>query len=268
MAVALSDLMQDWHDETAGLESIFSELTPAEWQRPTPAAGWDIGHQIAHLTWTDEALLLAACSPAEFSALRDIVTADIEATVNEAAAAGASVAPDVMLDNWVSGQRRTADVLAGIDPTQKLPWFGPPMGPAAAISARIMETFAHGQDVRDALGIPPIRSRRLRHIAHLAVAARPYSFHANGLQKPSGPVRVELDFNGQIWTWGPENAAARVTGEALDFALMATRRRHWNDCDVRAAGNEAHEWLNVIQAYAGPPGTGRKPLRQGSTSIR
>ncbi|MEO8283361.1 MAG: TIGR03084 family metal-binding protein [Pseudarthrobacter sp.] len=268
MAVPLSDLIQDWHDETAGLENILSQLTAEEWQRPTPAPGWDVGHQIAHLTWTDKALLQALSSPTEFAVLRDIVTADVEGTVNEAAAAGARVAPKAILNNWVSGQRRTAELLSGVDPTLKLPWFGPPMGPAAAISARIMETFAHGQDVRDALGLPPIRSPRLRHIAHLAVAARPYSFHANGLQEPSGPVRVELDFNGQIWTWGPEDAVERVTGDALDFALMATRRRHWNDCDVRAAGNEAQKWLEVIQAYAGPPGTGRKPLRQESTRIR
>jgi uncharacterized protein (TIGR03084 family) len=260
MAVSLPGLVQDWYDETLALETVLRPLTPQDWDRPTPAPGWDIRHQIAHLTWTDEALLLALTAPQEFTALAGRVQANAEDAVNEAAAAGAGAEPEVILRRWVRSQRRTARLLERADPAQKLDWFGPPMGQAAAASARIMETFAHGQDIRDALGMSPVRSPRLRHVAHLAVAARPFSFHINGLIKPSDEIRVELDSDGQTWTWGPDQATERVTGDALDFALLATRRRHRNDCNLRAEGDTANQWLNIIQAYAGPPGPGRKPL--------
>src|SRR5690606_17840746 len=119
------------------------------------------------------------------------------------------------------------------------------------------ETFAHGQDIRDTFGLPAQSSGRLRHIAHLAIAARPFSFAVNGLPLPEDPVRVELCFGDTKWTWGPEDAPQRVAGDALDFALLATRRRHRDDCDVQGEGVDAARWLDIVQAYAGAPGRGR-----------
>lgn len=262
MAVDLRILLQDWYDESWALESVLRSLEPADWDRSTPAPGWRIRHQVAHLTWTDEALCLALTAPEEFGKLRLRVGADPEAAVNEAAESGAGAAPEVILRRWVAGQRRTAQALGRLEPGARIDWFGPPMGAAAAVSARIMETFAHGQDVRDALGLAPVRSPRLRHIDHLAVAARPYSFAVNGLPAPAEDIRVELASDGDTWSWGPADAGQRVAGDALDFALLATRRRHREDCAVQATGALADQWLDVIQAYAGPPGEGRQPGNQ------
>ena len=259
MAVSLPTLLQDWYEESWALESVLRPLQPEDWDLPTPAPGWQVRHQVAHLTWTDEALFLALTAPEEFGKLRLRVGTDPEAAVSEAAESGAGAAPEVILRRWVAGQRRTAQALGHIDPAGRIDWFGPPMGAAAAVSARIMETFAHGQDVRDALGLAPVRSPRLRHIAHLAVAARPYSFAVNGLPAPAEDIRVELASDGDTWTWGPGDAGQRVTGDALDFALLATRRRHREDCAVQASGALADQWLDIVQAYAGPPGDGRKP---------
>ncbi|QNE14379.1 TIGR03084 family metal-binding protein [Pseudarthrobacter sp. NBSH8] len=267
MAVSIRGLIRDWVDETQALEADLSPLSPEDWELATPAPGWDIRHQVAHLTWTDEALALALCSPDEFDALRNRVLADPEGVVNEAAASGATKAPEVIMRRWVSGQRRAAEILEGSDPSSRMPWFGPPMGAAAAISARIMETFAHGQDIRDALGLKPPRSSRLRHIAHLAVAARGYSFKVNGLPVPPDEIRVELTFEGETWSWGPEHATQRVIGDALEFALLATRRRHIDDVSLKTTGEVAETWANLAQAYAGPPGHGREPLSSSSTKI-
>ncbi len=115
-------------------------------------------------------------------------------------------------------------------------WIGPPMGAPMMASARIMETFAHGQDVRDALGVPPVASHRLRHVAHLGVATRDYAFRQRRLDPPAEPFRVELTYEDETWTWGPAEAAQRVHGPALDFALLATRRRHRQDGNVVAEG--------------------------------
>ena len=58
---------------------------------------------------------------------------------------------------------------------------------------------------------------------------------------------------------GPEDAAQRVTGTALEFCLRATQRRHRDDLGLVAAGAQANEWLDIVQAFAGPPGAGREP---------
>ncbi|MEX5261293.1 maleylpyruvate isomerase family mycothiol-dependent enzyme [Kocuria sp. CPCC 205263] len=126
--------------------------------------------------------------------------------------------------------------------------------------ARIMETFAHGQDIRDALGIPPVASPRLRHIAHLGVANRDYAFRQRRLDPPAEPFRVELTHEDEAWTWGPADATQRVHGPALDFALLATRRRRRRDGSLVAEGPDADAWLDIVQAFAGRPGPGRAPL--------
>ena len=131
------------------------------------------------------------------------------------------------------------------------------MSAASSLTARIMETWAHGQDVADALGLVREPTARLRHIAHIGVRALPFSFAANGLEVPQEPVRVELTGpDGSVWTWGPEHAANRVTGPALDFCLIVTQRRHLADTSIRAYGQVADQWLAIAQAFAGPPGPG------------
>ena len=151
-------------------------------------------------------------------------------------------------------------MFAELDPALRLPWFGLPMSAASSLTARIMETWAHGQDIADALGRAREPTGRLRHIAHIGVRALPYSFAVHGLEVPPEPVRVELTGPaGELWTWGPGHAANRVTGPALDFCLLVTQRRHREDTAVAAEGQVADQWLAIAQAFAGPPGDGRRP---------
>lgn len=150
--------------------------------------------------------------------------------------------------------------LAAVPEGERIPWIGPPIGPPMMAGARIMETFAHGQDVRDALGVPLVASHRLRHVAHLGVATRDYAFKQRQLDPPAELFRVELTHEDETWTWGPAEAAQRVHGPALDFALFATRRRHRQDGSLVAEGPDADVWLYIVQAFAGRPGPGRAPL--------
>ena len=134
------------------------------------------------------------------------------------------------------------------------------MSAASSLTARLMETWAHGQDIADALGTRREPTDRLRHVAHLGVAARPVSFAANGRARPGQPVRVELISPGRdMWLWGPPEAPDRVTGSALDFCLAVTRRRHLDDTSLLISGPVATEWMAIAQAFAGPPGPGRRP---------
>ena len=138
---------------------------------------------------------------------------------------------------------------------EKIAWYGPPMSPTSMATARIMETWAHGHDVADALGIVPPPTDRCKHVCHLGVRTRGFAYLVRGEDVPDAEIHVALTGpSGDLWTWGSPEAEQRVTGSGYDFALLATRRRHVDDVDVHAEGDDAAHWLTIVQAFAGLPG--------------
>jgi uncharacterized protein (TIGR03084 family) len=132
------------------------------------------------------------------------------------------------------------------------------MSAAGMATARLMETWAHGEDVADALGVPREPTARLRHVVRIGVRARDFAYAERGLQPPSVAFRVELAGpDGEVWTHGPQDAEQRVTGDAVGFCRLVTQRIHRDDAGVRAEGADAERWLEIAQAFAGPPGDGR-----------
>jgi len=124
-----------------------------------------------------------------------------------------------------------------------------------------METWAHGQDVADALGVRREPTDRLRHICYLGVRTRGFAYANRGLPAPEGEVYVEVTApGGETWSWGDPAAPDRITGPAEHFALLVTQRRHRDDLDLTVSGDRAREWVAIAQAFAGPPGPGRPPL--------
>jgi len=257
----LSDLdlvLPDLLDESAQLDALVAELPDAGWARATPAEGWTVGHQIAHLHWTDQLALQAITDPDGFAeALRQAAT-ESAGLVDRAAATGAALPPTELLARWRTGRSQLATALAEVPDGGKLAWFGPPMSPTSMATARLMETWAHGLDVADALGERVPATDRLRHIARLAVRTRDFAFRLHGRPVPDEPFRVELTGpSGQLWEFGPADASQRVTGPALDLCLLATQRRHRAELALQAIGPDAEAWLGLAQAFAGPPGPGR-----------
>nr|WP_208383095.1 TIGR03084 family metal-binding protein [Modestobacter marinus] len=254
-------MLADLAAEGTALDELLGALTPADWARPTPAAGWTVAAQVAHLAWTDEIALLAATAPAAFAARAADHPAD---AVDRGAAEGAAAPPAALLARWRAGRARLADALSAAPEGTRLPWFGPPMSVASMATARLMETWAHGVDVGDALGRPPRPSARLDHVAHLGVRTRGFAFAAHGLPAPTAPIRVELTReDGSSWTDGPEDAEQRVRGPVLDFCLRVVQRRPRADLALVAVGPDADRWLDVAQAFAGPPGPGSEGRPRG-----
>jgi uncharacterized protein (TIGR03084 family) len=166
--------------------------------------------------------------------------------------------PDRLLADWRGTRVQLHTELLNVADGRKLPWFGPPMSAPSMATARLMETWAHGLDVADALGVHRPPTARLRSIAHIGVRTRDVAFAVHGLTPPPEPFRVELRApDGTTWSWGPEDAVQRVTGSAEDFCMLVTQRRAPASLDVTAHGAEAVKWLSIAQAFAGPPGRGR-----------
>ncbi len=261
MPADMRELAGDLAAETAVLRDLVAGLDEDGWHTATPAAGWSIADQIGHLAFFDDAAILSATDPGEFAGRMQRVTIG-DLTPDDIAGRYRSKSGAELLAWFDAARRRLIEVFAALDPAMRLPWFGLPMSAASSLTARLMETWAHGQDVADALGVTREPTARLRHIAHIGVRALPYSFTVNGLDVPGEQVRVELTGpDGSSWTWGPERARNRVSGPALDFCLLVTQRRHRDDTAIEADGPVAKQWLVVAQAFAGPPGPGRPPAR-------
>jgi uncharacterized protein (TIGR03084 family) len=254
----LSDIVDDLRAESDDLDALVAPLADERWAAPTPAAGWTIAHQIGHLLWTDRASLIAVTDEAAFADLLNTAAADPIGFVDTAADELAAVAPGDLLADWRLTRTRLHDALLTVPDGRKLPWFGPPMSASSMATARLMETWAHGLDVADALGVTRPPTARLRSIAHIGVRTRDFAFGINGQQPPSDPFRVELRApDGSTWSWGPVDAPQRVTGSAEDFCFLVTQRRPLHELDISAIGDDASRWLSIAQAFAGPPGGGR-----------
>lgn len=256
----LAILITDLTEESADLDALVAPLPPDGWQRPTPAPGWSIAHQIAHLAWTDHVTCLAATDASAFLATVADAGADLTGFVDRGAEEFLAP-PAQLLTRWRTGRDVLVQALTEVPPGAKIPWYGTRMSAASMATARIMETWAHAQDVADALGVRRAPTSRLRHIAHFGWRTLGHGFAAHGRPVPAVPARVELaapDGAG-TWCYGPADAENRVVGPALDFCLLVTQRRHRDDLALVATGPVADEWLDVAQAFAGPPGAGREP---------
>jgi len=251
-------MVADLRAESDELDAIVADLPAERWGEATPAPGWTIAHQIAHLLWTDRVALTAVTDADGFAAVLAEAAKDPTGFVDAGAGELAALPPDELLANWRQTRARLHDELLTVADGRKLPWFGPPMSAASMATARLMETWAHGLDVADTLGVKRPATARLRSIAHIGVRTRDFAFSINGMTPPADSFRVELRApDGSLWEWGPADAAQRVTGTAEDFCMLVTQRRPRTDLAVQAVGTDAEKWLGIAQAFAGPPGPGR-----------
>ncbi|GAA3748604.1 TIGR03084 family metal-binding protein [Salinactinospora qingdaonensis] len=256
----LQEVIRDLNAEGDDVDRLVADLAPEQWSLPTPAPGWTIKHQIAHLIFIFRLAGTAASDAEAFQQIIAGVGDDFDGAVNAALAQYLDEPPEKLLAQWRSERAATAEALAAVPPDQTVPWLVRPLPPAILACAGIMELFGHGQDIADALGAERERTDRLRHLAGFAVLTRDFGYHARGLTPPEEEFRFELTSpSGESWEFGPAEAEQRVTGPAVDFCLLVTRRRHRDDLALTASGAKADHWLDIAQAYRGPAGPGRSP---------
>lgn len=265
MSTLLDDLLADLSTEGFELRQVVAGLSEAGWRTPTPAVGWDVATQIAHLAWTDEAGVAATeAAGGDTSAWDELVgeaLKDPAGFVDASALALATLPATELLTHWDQVRGELAAALAEVPDGVKLPWFGPPMSAASMATARFMETWAHGLDVREGLGLAYEPGDRIRHVCHLGVRTRDFSYAVHGLTPPTERFRIELTApSGEVWLFGDESGAQTVTGTAYDFARLVTQRIHRSDTDLVTTGPDTEQWLTIAQCFAGPAGKGRDAL--------
>ena len=250
--MTVNAMIADLVSEHDSLDQVVADLDASTWQLTTDSPGWTIADQISHLQFFDERAALAMNDPDAFGIDRQhlISSAPRDLSVE----LGRQVSAGELLNAWRHSRRALIEAAMQVDPTVRVPWYGPSMAVKSFLTARLMECWAHGHDVAEAVGVQRSPSARLKHVAHIGVGARAFSLFINQLPEDSRSIRVELNApDGELWTWGDETSDQRVLGEALDFCLVVTQRRALSDSRLTVVGDSATTWMRIAQAFAGAP---------------
>jgi uncharacterized protein (TIGR03084 family) len=256
----LDVLRRDLIDEQSALDEMVRDLSDADWRRATPSVGWTVADQIGHLTYFDTS---AATAITDDVAFREGVSELVEGATNHGVdtyTLGAFRRLDAQqqLAEWRRARTALADAALSLRDETRVPWYGPTMSAKSFLSARLMETWAHGTDVADALSVDRRATERLRHVAQLGFVTRKWSYLVRGEELPAGDVRLQLiSPSGERWTWGREDADDMITGPAEEFCLVVTQRRHVDDTSLET-GELGYHWLERAQAFAGAATVGPK----------
>lgn len=169
-------------------------------------------------------------------------------------------------ENWHKNALETADVFASSDPKQRLKWAGPDMSARSSITARLMETWAHGQEVYDHFGIRRVNSDRIKNIVILGVNTYGWTYKTRG-EKPLGelPHLTLTAPSGLVWEFGAPNDSDRIVGLAEEFCQVVTQTRNIADTALDVYGAAATDWMSKAQCFAGPPET---PPAPGARTIQ
>ena len=256
-SVGVAQVRDDLLAEQESLDRIVGDLTGDQWALPTPSPRWTVAHQIAHLAYFDRAAATAITDPEAFAPMVDeLFTVAVQGDeAGDAYTLGSYLdgPPDQLLAAWRADRAALADASTVLEDDTRVIWYGPSMGAKSFLTARLMETWAHGQDIVDTVGVTREATDRLRHIAQLGFITRGWSYANRGLDMPPIDVRVDLTApSGATWTFGPDDASQSITGPAEDFCLVTTQRRHLDDTALEVAGDAARDWMIQAQAFAGP----------------
>lgn len=254
----LNHLRDDLRAEQQSLDDALAPLTDEMWQLATPSPGWSVADQIGHLAFFDAAGTKAIVHPGDFALEVDSLYEGVTRLGYDEYTLGdfRSLNPVQQLDTWRHHRAQLNDAAASLSEGDRVAWYGPSMGAVSFLTARLMETWAHGTDVANALGVTRTPTDRLRHVAQLGFMTRKWSYTVRGEELPAGLVRLDLtSAAGEHWLWGVEDADDSVSGSAEEFCLVITQRRHLDDTTLETSELGRH-WLLRAQAFAGGPSLG------------
>jgi uncharacterized protein (TIGR03084 family) len=260
----VAEVLADLLAEQQALDETVSQLTDEQWLLATPSPGWTIADQIGHLTYFDGTAALAVVDPPAFQdAMTSLLSsggAGAESADDIVLGPYRAMSPDDLLAAWRANHRALASAGETLENDTRVAWYGPSMGAKSFLTARLMEVWAHGQDIIDTVGASRSTTDRLRHIAQLGFITRGWTYMNRGLDVPSTAVRAELTLpSGEVLTFGPDDAVESIVGPALDFCLVTTQRRHVDDTDLVVTGDSARDWMEKAQLFAGPASDGPSP---------
>lgn len=257
---------EDFRAESEALFALLNKADVSQYAEPTQFKNWTINAVLQHLyVWnemagfqiTDEARLIQQMKSVgrHPSGLRGF----------EAEHLGGLEGP-ALLDAWHRNAHDTADLFARADPKARLKWAGPDMSARSSITARLMETWAHGQEVYDHLGVVRQNEDRIRNIVVLGVNTYGWTYKTREQEIPGPMPHLVLTApSGETWTYGEPSDIEVISGAAEEFCQVITQTRNIADTSLEVTGAIATDWMSKAQCFAGPP---QPPPAPGTRTIR
>ena len=260
----------DFRDESDALATVLEGRTEAQWSHPTLFKQWTANDVIRHLHFWNRGADLALTDPDDFQDLRRRFRAAAAATSHRAAESSliGNLAGPALLDEWRGFYRQMAERWAEVDPRRRVPWVGPDMSARSAITARIMETWSHGQAIFDLFGLARDEQDRIRNVVVLGVNTYGWTWAVRE-REPPGPMprlRLVAPSSGAVWEFGEDDGENRIEGSAVAFAQVVAQTRNVADTDLHVSGPVAAEWMANAQCFAGPPETPPPPGARHATT--
>ena len=253
----MQQLCQDFRDESDALLSLVKGLDEAALARPTLFKAWSLNDVLGHLHVWNNAATLSLSDAEAFDRFRDAVVAHVTSggklrEFDHQQLAG--LQGRQLLAAWGDGYVALSERFASVDPKLRLQWVGPEFSARSCITARLMETWAHGQAVYDLLGVTRIDTDRIRNIAQLGINTFAWSFANRRQEVPADPPYVHLSApSGASWAWHEPSATSRIEGSASEFCQVVTQVRNIADTQLKVTGETAQRWMAIAQCFAGPP---------------
>jgi uncharacterized protein (TIGR03084 family) len=255
-------IANDFRAENLALKTLLDPLADADFDKPTLFKAWTINDILRHLHFWNRAAFLQVSDEAELERLlgRVFSLSDPGGMRKLEREMFGGLSGQALLAEWYGFSQQLAAAFAEIDPKARLKWAGPAMSARSSLTARQMESWAHGQAAFDALGVTRNNTDRIRNIVQLGVNTFRWTFLVNGLPVPAAmPYLILTSPSGERWTWGEPDAANAIEGTAEDFCQVVTQVRNIADLDLSTTGETAVIWMAKAQCFAGPPETPPAP---------
>lgn len=247
----------DFKSENDALYDLLRGLEAKDYERETLFKSWTVNDVVSHLHFFNMAADLSLTDESAFLSLVDDMKPVLGVKGGLRLYANnwlGEVRGSALLETWQEFATDMSERFVTADPKRRLKWFGPDMSVLSSITARLMETWAHGQELYDLLGQVRVDHDRIRNIAHLGVATFGWTFHNRGLVIPEAVPHVRLTApSGAIWEWNDPDAPCSIEGSAVDFCQVVTQVRNVTDTSLELTGDVAVRWMDIAQCFAGPP---------------
>jgi uncharacterized protein (TIGR03084 family) len=253
----------DFVDESDALYALLEPLSDGDFAQVTQFKGYTIGDVIGHLHHWNQAADLSLRDAAGFQAFYKTVVEGLGRGLGLVQIADewlGDLRGRALLAEWRRFYREMGERFAAADPKARVPWAGPSMSVRSSITARLMETWAHGQEVYDVLGVERVNGDRIQNIAVLGVNTFGWTFVNRKLEVPKQVPYVRLTApSGAVWEWNAPSDVERVEGSAAEFCQVVTQVRSLADTQLRVTGETASRWMSIAQCFAGPAADPPKP---------
>ncbi|THH37038.1 TIGR03084 family protein [Aliishimia ponticola] len=250
----------DFVAESDALAAILEDVAEADWTTATQFKGWTLNDVIVHLHFWNLAADKSLTDPEGFAADLARLLPAMQSGMRPVENAEIPLRGPALFEAWRAQYRDMGDRWSQVDPKTRLRWAGPEMSARSSISARQMETWAHGQEVFDILGKTRHNADRIQNIVYLGVNAFGWSHKVHGLPVPDNMPYLKLTApSGAVWEFGTPQEDERIEGAAEEFAQVVTQVRNIADTDLQVTGEVAAGWMARAQCFAGPPETPPAP---------